>query len=63
MLLDARGNVKSYAQTPLEYNEAQREIANYEQFKAAVEDLFKERHIDPKKANVHLNLPTALVWS
>ena len=24
MLLDARGNVKSYAQTPLEYNEAQR---------------------------------------
>ena len=60
MLLDARGNVKSYAQTPLEYNEAQREIANYEQFKAAVEDLFKERHIDPKKANVHLNLPT--VW-
>ena len=27
--LDKHGNIKSYAQTPLDYNEAQREIANY----------------------------------
>lgn len=58
--LDPHGNIKSYAQTPLEYNEAQREIANYEDFKTNLEALFQSRNINPKKANIHLSLPT--VW-
>lgn len=59
-MVDNRGNVKSYAQVPLDYNEAQREIANYDDFKAGLEQLFQMRNINPKKANVHLSLPT--VW-
>jgi len=58
--LDKHGNVKSYAQSPLDYNEAQREIANYDAFKAALESVFAMRNINPAKANVHLSLPT--VW-
>lgn len=58
--LDARGNVKAYAQVPLEYNEAQREIANYDELKSGLENLFQMRNINPKKANVYLSLPT--VW-
>ncbi|MBQ8669382.1 hypothetical protein IJ472_06355 [bacterium] len=58
--LDKGGNVKSYAQTKLDYNEAQREIANYEDFRVGLESLFKMRNINPAKAVVHLSLPT--VW-
>lgn len=58
--VDGHGNVKSYAQVPLEYNEAQREIANYDEFKSGLEALFQMRNINPKKANVHLSVPT--VW-
>lgn len=58
--LDKHGNVKSYAQTPLDYNEAQREIADYEAFQKAVETVFAMRNINPAKANIHLSLPT--VW-
>ncbi|MBO5446124.1 hypothetical protein J6A34_01305 [bacterium] len=58
--VDKAGNVKSYAQTPLDYNEAQREIANYEEFKNALTALFQMRNINPNKALVHLSLPT--VW-
>lgn len=58
--LDARGNIKAYAQVPLEYNEAQREIANYDELKSGLETLFQMRNINPKKANVYLSLPT--VW-
>jgi Tfp pilus assembly protein PilN len=58
--VDKAGNVKSYAQTPLDYNEAQREIANYEDFKNALQTLFQMRNINPQKALVHLSLPT--VW-
>lgn len=58
--VDAHGNVKSYAQVPIEYNEAQREIANYDELKTGLETLFQTRNINPKKANVHLSLPT--VW-
>lgn len=58
--LDKHGNVRSYAQTELDYNEAQREIANYEEFKTGLETLFQMRNINPAKANVHLSLPT--VW-
>ena len=59
-MVDNRGNVKSYAQVALDYNEAQREIANYDEFKSGLETLFQMRNINPKKANVHLSLPT--VW-
>lgn len=58
--LDNHGNVKSYAQTQLDYNEAQREIASYDDFKTGLETLFQMRNINPAKANVHLSLPT--VW-
>ncbi len=60
IVIDKHGNVKSYAQTPLEYNEAQREIANYDEFKAGLETLFQMRNINPQKANIHLSVPT--VW-
>lgn len=58
--LDKHNNVKSYAQTPLEYNEAQREISNYDEFKAGLETLFQMRNINPAKANIYLSVPT--VW-
>lgn len=58
--LDKHGNVKSYAQTPIDYNEAQREVASYDDFKTSLETLFQMRNINPAKANVHLSLPT--VW-
>ncbi len=58
--VDRHGNIKSYAQTPLDYNEAQREIANYDDFKAGLEMLFQMRNINPVKAKVHLSVPT--VW-
>ena len=59
-VVDGHGGIKSYASVPLEYNEAQREIANYDEFKTGIETLFQMRNINPKKANVHLSLPT--VW-
>lgn len=59
-VVDGHGGIKSYAHVPLEYNEAQREIANYDEFKSAIETLFQMRNVNPKKANVHLSLPT--VW-
>jgi len=60
IVMDAHNNIKAYAQAELPYNEAQREIANYEDFKAALESLFKARNINPSKAKVHLSIPT--VW-
>ena len=59
-VVDGHGGIKSYASVPLEYNEAQREIANYDEFKTGIETLFQMRNINPKKANVHLSIPT--VW-
>ncbi len=58
--VDKHGNIKSYAQTHIDYNAAQREIANYEEFKTGLETLFQMRNINPAKANVHLSVPT--VW-
>lgn len=58
--LDKHGNVISYAQIPLDYNEAQREIADYGAFQKALETAFAMRNINPSKANIHLSLPT--VW-
>ncbi|MGN0031969.1 MAG: hypothetical protein ACI37Q_08450 [Candidatus Gastranaerophilaceae bacterium] len=57
---DKHGNVKSYAQMALDYNEAQREIANYQDFKDGLTTLFQMRNINPAKANIHLSVPT--VW-
>lgn len=59
-MVDGHGNVKSYAQVPLSYNEAQREITDYNELKVGLETLFQSRNINPKKANVYLSLPT--VW-
>ena len=58
--IDNSGAIKTYAQAPLEYNEAQREIASYDAFKNTLLELLQSRNIDPAKINVHLNLPT--VW-
>ena len=60
ILTDKHGNVNSYAQTPLTYNEGQREITSYDDFKTGLETLFQMRNINPAKANIHLSIPT--VW-
>lgn len=63
ILLDTTARtVKNYAYRPLEYNESLREIANIEEFKRDVEDLFSELKIN-LKSNVILNLPMVLFGS
>jgi hypothetical protein len=54
------GHIKTYAQTPLAYNEALREIADYEEFKSALNEVFAKANINPANAMVHLSVPT--VW-
>lgn len=54
--------IKNYSYRPLEYNESLREIADMDEFKRAVEDLFSELKINPK-SNVVLNLPMVLFGS
>ena len=54
------GSIKSYAQAPLDYNEAQREIASYDDFRTAIEEVFGKRNVNPAQTNIHLSLPT--VW-
>ena len=54
------GAVKAYAQTPLEYNEAQREIAKFDDFKTSVNRLIQICDTQIKGAQVYLSLP--LVW-
>ena len=51
--------ITAYANKPLEYNESLREITDYEEFKAAVKDLFDELHIS-LHCNIILNLPMVL---
>lgn len=58
--VDAHGNIKSYAQIQLEYDEKQREVSDYGALKEGLVQLFQMRNINPKKANVHLSIPT--VW-
>lgn len=48
--------VAAYACRPLDYNETLRELADYNQFKEAAQELFEELHITPK-SNVVLNMP------
>lgn len=57
---EKNGGIKDYAQLPLGYNEAQREIANYDELKNVLPELFKKANINIKGANVYLSLPT--VW-
>lgn len=52
----ATGTVSKYSNRPLEYNHSTREIADYEQFRVALEELFEELHI-PKKSNIIISLP------
>lgn len=50
----------NYALASIEYNEAIREISDYDIFSAKIEKLFEECHLTPSKCNVHISLPT--VW-
>lgn len=50
------GTVNKYAHKPLEYNYSTREIASYDKFRKALEDLFDELKIS-KKSNIILSLP------
>ena len=52
--------IKTYAETSLEYNEATREIADYDIFRAKLEKLFEENDLLSAKCNIHISLPT--VW-
>ena len=60
-VLDSHTNLlKSYASASIEYNEATREISDYDMFSAKLEKLFEECNLTPSKCNVHLSLPT--IW-
>lgn len=50
------GTINKYANKPLNYNQSTREIADYDEFRDALEELFEELHI-PKNSNVVLSLP------
>ena len=52
--------IKNYSREPLEYDEAKREIANYEDFKAKLHKLFQACGVVASKANVYFSLPT--IW-
>ncbi len=54
--------ITAYSNRPLEYNESQREIADYEEFKTAVKDIFEELNISTH-CNIVLNLPVVLFSS
>jgi len=58
--LGAGGRIDNYAQADLDYNEAQREITSYQDFKNKLADLMNQCNINPQKANIYLSLPT--VW-
>lgn len=49
--------ITQYACKELKYNNAIREIINYDDFSQAVQELFQELNINPKGCNVVLNLP------
>ena len=58
----ASHTVKSYTYRPLAYNESLREIADLEEFKKDLAEMFEELKISPK-CNVTLSLPTVLFGS
>lgn len=58
MMVDAsQHKVMKYAFRPMSYNPSTREIEDYGEFKTLLNELFKELNIDPKSANVVLNMP------
>lgn len=59
IMVDAvQHKIMKYAHRPLAYNPSTREIEDYNEFKTALTDLFNELRIDPKTANVVLNMPS-----
>lgn len=52
--------VNAYGSRPLEYNESMREIANYQELKNGMQELFTELHISPK-SSVYFSLPSVHV--
>ncbi len=52
----ATNSVANYAVRDLTYNELRRDIADYEEFKAAVQDMFAELNVNPK-CEVILSMP------
>lgn len=50
--------IMKYAQRPLAYNPSTREIEDYGEFKTLLGDLFNELKIDPKNANIVINMPS-----
>lgn len=52
----ATNSVANYAVRDLTYNELKRDIADYDEFKAAVQDMFAELNVNPK-CEVILNMP------
>ncbi len=49
--------ITKYACKELKYNNAIREIINYDDFATAIQELFREIGVNPKNANVVLNIP------
>lgn len=49
-------SVKVYGHKPIEYSDSMREIANYDDFKTSLQELFTELNINPK-CNIVLNMP------
>lgn len=49
--------IKKYACRELKYNNAIREIINYDDFSIVVQELFNEIGVNPKNCNVVLNIP------
>ena len=54
--------IKNYAYQPLHYNESLRELADIEQFKTAVTELFSKLNLNTR-CNVVLNIPMVLFGS
>ena len=49
--------ITKYASRELRYNNAIREIIDYDELSTALSELFKELSLDPKQCNVILNMP------
>ncbi len=49
--------ITKYASRELRYNNAIREIIDYDELSASLSELFRELSLDPKQCNVVLNLP------
>lgn len=54
---NSTGTVNKYSCRPLDYNNSTREIADYEQFRVALEELFDDLNV-PSRSNVVISLPS-----